>query len=69
MNHALRRTMTADEFLAWAAKQELRWEFDGFQPVATTGDTGAHALPQINLTTALREWAARQTLPNLTALT
>ena len=46
--------MTADEFLAWEAKQELKWEFDGFQPVAMTGGTGAHALIQINLTTALR---------------
>ena len=54
MNHALRRPMTADEFLAWEAKQELKWEFDGFQPVAMTGGTGAHALIQINLTTALR---------------
>ncbi len=54
MHHALRRPMTADEFLAWEAKQELKWEFDGFQPVAMTGGTGAHALIQINLTTALR---------------
>ena len=54
MNHALRRPMTAGEFLAWEAKQELKWEFDGFQPVAMTGCTGAHATIQVNLITALR---------------
>ena len=53
MNHALRRPMTADEFLAWEAKQELKWEFDGFQPVAMTGGTGAHSAISGNLVTAL----------------
>ena len=54
MNHALRRPMTADEFLAWEVKQELKWEFDGFQPVAMTGGTNTHATMQVNLITALR---------------
>ena len=53
MNHALRRTMTADEFLAWEAKQEFKWEFDGFHPVAMTGVTAAHSTIQGNLITAL----------------
>jgi Uma2 family endonuclease len=30
------------EFLAWEEWQELRYEFDGFQPVAMTGGTVAH---------------------------
>jgi hypothetical protein len=34
--------MTVAEFLAWEERQELRWEFDGFQPVAMTGGTRAH---------------------------
>lgn len=29
--------MTLDAFLAWEERQELRWEFDGFAPVAMTG--------------------------------
>ena len=34
MNIALRKPMTLTEFLAWEERQELRYEFDGFQPVA-----------------------------------
>jgi len=45
--------MTVDEFLAWEARQELRWEFDGFEPVAMTGGTAGHSAIQRNLTTAL----------------
>ncbi len=47
------KPMTAAEFLAWEAKQELKWEFDGFQPVAMTGGTDVHAAIQGNLLTAL----------------
>jgi Uma2 family endonuclease len=43
MDAALRQTMTIEEFLAWEDRQELRYEFDGFQPVAMTGGTAAHA--------------------------
>ncbi len=46
MNVALRRPMTLDEFLAWENRQELRYEFDGFQPIAMTGGTAAHAAIQ-----------------------
>ena len=28
--------MTVSEFLAWETRQELRYEFSGFQPVAMT---------------------------------
>jgi Uma2 family endonuclease len=45
--------MTLDEFLAWEERQELRYEFDGFQPVAMTGGTAEHADIQRNLITAL----------------
>jgi Uma2 family endonuclease len=53
MNGALRRPMTLQEFLAWEERQELRYEFDGFQPVAMTGGTFAHAAIQRNLLVAL----------------
>jgi len=36
--------MTITEFLAWEERQELRWEFDGFQAVAMTGGTLAHEI-------------------------
>ena len=42
MNIALRKPMTVEQFLAWEERQELRWEFDGFEPVAMTGGTDAH---------------------------
>lgn len=38
----MRRPMTLEAFLAWEEGQELRFEFDGFQPVAMTGGTVAH---------------------------
>ena len=33
--------MSLEEFLAWEERQELRWEFDGFVPMAMTGGTAA----------------------------
>jgi Uma2 family endonuclease len=45
--------MTADEFLAWEARQELKYEFDGFEPIARTGGTLAHSIITVNLLTAL----------------
>ena len=54
MNVALRQSMSLDQFLAWEERQELRYEFDGFQPVAMTGDTYAHDAIQINLVSALK---------------
>ncbi len=44
MSAALRKPMTLAEFLAWEERQELRWEFDGFEPVAMTGGTRAHEI-------------------------
>lgn len=42
MSVALQKPMTLAEFLAWEERQELRYEFDGFQPVAMTGGTLRH---------------------------
>ncbi len=53
MSQLQHKPMTPAEFLAWEAKQELKWEFDGFHPVAMTGGTDAHSAIQGNLHTAL----------------
>lgn len=45
--------MTLAEFLAWEERQELRYEFDGFAPVAMTGGTRAHETISVNLLAAL----------------
>jgi Uma2 family endonuclease len=44
MSIALPRTWTREEFFTWAAGQEGRYEFDGFEPVAMTGGTVNHAI-------------------------
>ena len=49
MTLALRKPMTLDEFLAWEERQELRYEFDGFRPVAMTGGSYAHDTIAMNL--------------------
>jgi Uma2 family endonuclease len=49
MTAALRKPMTLAEFLEWEERQELRYEFDGFQATAMTGGTAAHAFIQRNL--------------------
>ena len=49
MNVALRKPVSLEAFLAWEERQELKYEFDGFQPVAMTGGTLAHASIQANL--------------------
>jgi len=41
--------MTVDEFLDWESRQELKYEFDGFAPVAMTGGTVEHNQIQANL--------------------
>ena len=53
MNVALRQRMSLAEFLVWEERQELRYEFDGFQPCAMVGGTAAHAVVQRNLIAAL----------------
>ena len=54
MNVALRKPMSFDEFLAWEREQELRYEFDGIQPVAMTGGTIEHSEIATNVVEALR---------------
>ncbi|GAA0608272.1 hypothetical protein GCM10009416_51340 [Craurococcus roseus] len=44
---------TLAEFLAWEERQELRYEFDGFATVATTGGIRAHETISVNLLVAL----------------
>ncbi len=39
MADALAKPMTLESFLAWEERQELRYEFDGFRPIAMTGGT------------------------------
>src|ERR1700733_11248146 len=53
MSVALHKPMTLAEFLAWEEQQELRYEFDGFEPVAMTGGTIAHDQITFDLRTAL----------------
>jgi Uma2 family endonuclease len=53
MSAALQYTMTLAEFLDWENRQPLKYEFDGFQPVAMVGGTAAHSTIQLNLLGAL----------------
>jgi len=53
MSSTLRKPMSVPEFLAWEERQELRYEFDGFDPVAMTGGTSAHDRITFNLQKAL----------------
>jgi len=53
MSVALHKPMTLAEFLAWEERQELRYEYDGFEPVAMTGGTIAHDQITFDLRTAL----------------
>jgi Uma2 family endonuclease len=52
---ALPRPMSVEEFLAWERRQELRYEFDGIQPVAMTGGTIAHSVIATNIVRALED--------------
>ncbi|MEA2726078.1 MAG: hypothetical protein QOF70_553 [Acetobacteraceae bacterium] len=45
--------MSLEAFLDWESRQELKFEFDGFQPVAMTGGSSEHAAIQVNLIRAL----------------
>ena len=53
MSVALHKPMTLAEFLAWEERQELRYEFGEFEPVAMTGRTVAHDQITFDLRTAL----------------
>lgn len=47
------KPLTVDEFLAWERAQELRYEFDGIQPIAMTGGSRQHSRIQTRLVVAL----------------
>ena len=55
MNIAPRKSMTLREFPAWESRQELRYEFDGFQPVAMNGVSSEHAFIESSLKAVLRD--------------
>ena len=56
MNVALRHPgMTVADFLDWENRQEERWEFDGFAPVAMVGASPRHNQIAGNLEFALRQ--------------
>jgi Uma2 family endonuclease len=46
--------MTRESFLAWAEIQRVRYEFDGFEPVAMTGGNRDHSQICQNICAALR---------------
>jgi Uma2 family endonuclease len=54
MNVPVGKPWTQEQFFSWAEAQEMRYEFDGFQPVAMTGGTNAASAIGVNLLTALR---------------
>jgi Uma2 family endonuclease len=49
MSTALKEPISLEAFLDWEGRQESKYEFDGFQPVAMTGVTAAHSTIQGNL--------------------
>jgi Uma2 family endonuclease len=49
MNIALRRPLAREDFFLWAERQEEKYEFDGFQPVAMTAGTNNHGIICRNL--------------------
>ena len=55
MTVPLQKPMSTQEFLAWERRQELRYEFDGIQPVAMTGGTVAHSVIATNIVRALED--------------
>lgn len=46
--------MTREQFFDWAQTQDIRYEFDGFQPIAMTGGTVRHSQLTQNIHFALR---------------
>jgi Uma2 family endonuclease len=55
MRTALRKPrMTREEFFDWAQAQDIRYEFDGFEPVAMTGGNINHSQITQNVLVSLR---------------
>lgn len=55
MSASVQQPMSLDAFLDWERAQELRYEFDGFAPVAMTGNTIEHVRISANIEFALRQ--------------
>src|ERR1700761_952290 len=55
MNSAALQRMTLEQFLTWEERQALRYEFDGWQPVAMTGGTDRHEAIGGNLRMLLQQ--------------
>jgi Uma2 family endonuclease len=53
MSAPLQSSWTQAEFFRWAGSREGRYEFDGFQPVDTTGGTVGHCIITRNISLAL----------------
>lgn len=53
MNVSMRKPTSVAEFLDWEERQELRYEFDGFQVTAMTGGTFEHDAIQMALARTL----------------
>jgi hypothetical protein len=53
MNLPARKPMTVAEFLHGECKQGLRYEFEGIQPIAMTGDSRAHTAIQRSVAVSL----------------
>jgi len=53
MHVPIRKPWTQEQFFSWAEAQETRYEFNGFQPVATTGGNAGHSRIMRNVNLAL----------------
>jgi Uma2 family endonuclease len=53
MSAAMKPRMDLEAFLEWESRQEFKYEFDGFQPVAMAGVSSEHAAIQANLMLAV----------------
>ncbi len=47
------KPLTVEEFLVWERQQELRYEFDGIQPIGMAGGNSTHSRIQTRLITVL----------------
>jgi len=55
MSIPLRKPWTQEEFFSWAENQDIRYEFDGFEPVAMTGGFANASAIGVNLIYALKQ--------------
>ncbi len=56
MSAVLKHPMSLADFLDWEGRQEGKYEFDGFQPVAMTGRSFEHGVIQANLIREIGNW-------------